>query len=587
MVDIGYNLEGLFIKDRLVTNYIPMVRVVYAPPDAPADQISVLDCCLRFENGNSNLISLPFSSHLAVDISRLCPSAVLFRQSAASAVQQFIVQQLQGLEVIKDPLTQQPIHIGRGLLLAGNGTYHLPTGQRLSIWNHRLAGSNPPKIPFRVANEPDVVILEGVPEPLQTMCQAIIQNDPALVLTFAFALLSSHRDVINREGCPLRGGLYITAPQSAGKTTLAQRVLGYAVRRQYGNKPALFWESVSTEAAVRDALTDNPNLVLIIDDLCRSSSRSIEKRRRELGAAVLRLAANEGDVAKKGTQGQTEHKNCSASIALTAEFVLDSKSELTRSILVNLTKPLHLTSEVQPALIGSVLGEFADWFEDNYDAALHQLHEFVDQPTIMQNLRVQDMEDYNALFRERRIEQNLALLQWAFSLFVQMVQDKLHYVDDIVQALYQRFWHAVHTSVQKQVEIMAEISSRTPEGNIAYVLLWGIDNDVFDLCSKKKKLFTHEGILWETDNDGTPVLVGIKQAALVQFVRAQNGYHDASSRQIIQELKDYGALVLQEDKSNTVHLGKTKKGQPSTPRVLLIKYEVLKNSALQYISHNI
>ena len=121
MVDIGYNLEGLFIKDRLVTNYIPMVRVVYAPPDAPADQISVLDCCLRFENGNSNLISLPFSSHLAVDISRLCPSAVLFRQSAASAVQQFIVQQLQGLEVIKDPLTQQPIHIGRGLLLAGMG----------------------------------------------------------------------------------------------------------------------------------------------------------------------------------------------------------------------------------------------------------------------------------------------------------------------------------------------------------------------------------------------------------------------------------------------------------------------------------
>lgn len=582
MVDIGYNLEGLFIKDRLVTNYIPMVRAVYAPPDAPADQISVLDCCLRFENGNSCSLSLPFSSHLAVDISRLCPSAVLFRQSAASAVQQFIVQQLQGLKEIVDPLTGRPIHIERGLLLAGNGTYHLPTGQRLSIWNHRLAGSNPPKISFRVAGDSDVVILEGVPEPLQTMCQAILQNDPAIVLTFAFALLSSHRDVINREGCPLRGGLYITAPQSAGKTTLAQRVLGYAVRRQYGNKPALFWESVSTEAAVRDALADNPNLVLIIDDLCRSSSRSIEKRRRELGAAVLRLAANEGDVAKKGTQGQTEHKNCSASIALTAEFVMDGKSELTRSILVNLTKPLHLTSEVQPALIGSVLGEFADWFEDNYDAALHQLHEFVDQPTIMQNLRVQDMEDYHALFRERRIEQNLALLQWAFSLFVQMVQDKLHYTDDTVQALYRRFWRAVHTSVQKQVEIMAEISSRTPEGNIAPIVLWGIDNDVFDLCSKKKKLFTHEGILWETDNDGTPVLVGIKQTALVQFVRAQNGYHDFSSRQIIQELKDYGALVLQEDKSNTVHLGKTKKGQPCLPRVLLLKYDVLEDCAQHY-----
>lgn len=299
MIEIGYNLEGLFVKNKPVTNYIPIIHTVYAPPDAPAEQISALDCRLCFEDGTSHSLSLPFSSHLAVDISRLCPSAVLFRQSAASAVQQFIVQQLQGLEEILDPLTGRPIHIKRGLLLPGNGTYHLPTGQRLSIWNHRLAGSNPPKIPFRIANDSDMIVLEGIPDPLAKMCQVILQNDPALVLTFAFALLFSHRDIVNREGCPLRGGLYITAPQSAGKTTLAQRVLGYAIRRQYGNKPALFWESVSTEAAVRDALTDNPNLVLIIDDLCRSSSRSIERRRRELGAAVLRLAANEGDVAKK------------------------------------------------------------------------------------------------------------------------------------------------------------------------------------------------------------------------------------------------------------------------------------------------
>lgn len=61
MIDISYNLEGLFVKDRPVTNYVPIVQTVYAPPDAPAEQISVLDCCLRFENGNSCSISLPFS----------------------------------------------------------------------------------------------------------------------------------------------------------------------------------------------------------------------------------------------------------------------------------------------------------------------------------------------------------------------------------------------------------------------------------------------------------------------------------------------------------------------------------------------
>ena len=98
-------------------------------------------------------------------------------------------------------------------------------------------------------------------------------------------------------------------------------------------------EAVSTEASVRDTLSENPLAgVVIIDDLAKSPRVAIEAHRKKLGGSMLRLAANEGDSTKKGKTGKTDHRDCTAGIALTAEFVLDGVSELTRSIFVYLEK---------------------------------------------------------------------------------------------------------------------------------------------------------------------------------------------------------------------------------------------------------
>ena len=44
-------------------------------------------------------------------------------------------------------------------------------------------------------------------------------------------------------------------------------------------------------------------------------------------------------------------------------------------------------------------------------------------------------------------------------------------------------------------------------------------------------------------------------------------------------MKDIGCLTINEDKSNTVHLGKIKDGKRPLPRVLLIDVETLRDSA--------
>lgn len=181
-------------------------------------------------------------------------------------------------------------------------------------------------------------IAKRTENPIETLVNALQENDAALMQSVVYALLVSRRDVLTAEQHPLQGGLYITGVQSSGKTTLARRVFGYTERIGTPGKPALMLEAVSTEASVRDTLSENPGCVVIIDDLAKSSTRSIEAHRRKLGGAMLRLAANEGDSTKKNSSGKTDHRDCAAGIALTAEFVLDGVSELTRSISCTLKK---------------------------------------------------------------------------------------------------------------------------------------------------------------------------------------------------------------------------------------------------------
>ena len=574
---IDYNL---YVQDgehesKQMTNFTPVIETAYYPLEDSQDDIpAYLGIQLILEDGSMRRLTLPMTSNLARTIVAEEPRAVLLKTGYAPLVQKYIVDQLSK--------TGRPGECQRGVYLPGNGTYRLADGQHVTVWNERIAGSTKLKVPYMIKPNDSYHIAKHAENPMQTLVNALLGNDAALVLPVTYAFLVSRRDVLTAEQHPLQGGLYITGIQSSGKTTLARRVFGYTERIGTPGKAALVLEAVSTEASVRDTLSENPGCVVIIDDLAKSSSRTIEAHRKKLGGAMLRLAANEGDSTKKGKTGKTDHRDCTAGIALTAEFVLDGISELTRSIFVNLEKKLNLTDDVCPALIGAVLEEFADWFADNYEHAIELLHKIADSPDILQNLRVDGADEFTELLtRERRIQDNLALLQWAFVCMVEMIKSTVKLSPHQEQALYEKFWKAVHLSVSKQVDEFSKIRTHLKEGNIAHLLCEAIDSDEFKLCRKKEKLFKRNGIVWK-EKKGVIKQVGIKQTALVQFIRNQNGYQNYSSRKITDYLKDIGCLTINEDKSNTVHLGKIKDGKRPLPRVLLIDVETLRDSAEEY-----
>ncbi|MFQ9127027.1 MAG: hypothetical protein ACLR4Z_09870 [Butyricicoccaceae bacterium] len=118
-------------------------------------------------------------------------------------------------------------------------------------------------------------------------------------------------------------------------------------------------------------------------------------------------------------------------------------------------------------------------------------------------------------------------------------------------------------SQQYQKKLLDDLDRSKKKGNLAFVLLecYG-DPKVFNLTKNIKKLDKRDGIEWKND-------LCLRPAALERAVRLQDGYQNYTLSKIARELKDMGALVIQEEGTLQVRLKK------DTPRVYRIRLDAL------------
>ena len=124
-------------------------------------------------------------------------------------------------------------------------------------------------------------------------------------------------------------------------------------------------------------------------------------------------------------------------------------------------------------------------------------------------------------------------------------------------------------ALDEHLRLKQEIREQIPIGNLAAILYAGYENDDFKLTKKIDKLQKHDGILWNND-------LCLRSEPLIRFVRLQPGFHNWNRNKISRELKDIGALVLQEEETSTVHL------DDDSPRVYRIRLDVLKKNKIYY-----
>lgn len=447
-----------------------------------------------------------------------------------------------------------------GFYFNDNGVCKLPDGTFCAVEGDEVI--NLTKTDYLINPEVAALCVLQVKSTMVSYLPIMMGLPNAALVTMAFILFSLVRSTVIDAGIDFQGVLYIAGPQGVGKTSLARRIAGFVFRCDDTQvRPALFFDSSSTLSAIRDAMANNRDLPIIVDDLCMSASQSTERKRLELAAQIVREAANAAEIVKKAPGGREVHLRCLASVLLTAEFTLDNLSDLTRCIIAPVLEPLKLSDDFDANFISSLARTFLEYFLKNAENLLVELCNDIASQESIPALEECDQE---------RVRTNLLTLRWAFKIMLHA----LDLTSDQYDRLLAHFDNALHESVSMLNDQIRRLKADVAEGNIAYILLCGYRNNCFKLLknqSKLEKIYKKDGVIFEGD-------LCLRSASLESFVRRQNGYQKYNLGKIVNELLDYGALCIQEEGTKQVKLTK-KKG---VPRVYRIKISVLEEKSELY-----
>ena len=234
---------------------------------------------------------------------------------------------------------------------------------------------------------------------------------------------------------------------------------------------------------------------------------------------------------------------------------MENPSDLDRCIIVPVDQYLNLPGALTPELIGDILRIYSKWFAQNHEHAIQRLKTDLNSDWWQEQIP--------------RIRTNYGCVRWAFQCMLNALEDYGYLSPENHMKLLKRLENALNNALDKHLMLKQKLMEQIPMGNLAAILYSGYINGDFDLAKKPSKLGQHEGTTWHGD-------LCLRPEALLRFVRLQPGFHGWSRNRITQELKDIGALVLQEENASTVHIDK------DLPRVYRIRLNVLKDTKEYY-----
>ena len=201
-----------------------------------------------------------------------------------------------------------------------------------------------------------------------------LELDPSHRLpAFAYTINAHLRSFWKLAVIETAGVLYLIGPQGYGKTTLAENFCTlYDQETSIADK----YDALSTPSALRHALADARDRVVLFDDICKSDNAQTRRQRMNNALDLLRLSANGSPIAKK-CGNQTISLSCCADLVITGEFLTSEPSELTRCILLNIDKP-HSGATAQDRMLAShALSTYLAWLVDHLQEELARASAFL------------------------------------------------------------------------------------------------------------------------------------------------------------------------------------------------------------------
>ena len=154
----------------------------------------------------------------------------------------------------------------------------------------------------------------------------------------------------------------------------------------------------------------------------------------------------------------------------------------------------------------------------------------------------------------KRSENNFRIVDTVYALLERILLES-----NIAFSTRENLRRQYEIAVQQSMDSLEMALKRANKPPIIKLIKRGLDQNAFDLAQKVEKLHKHEAFIWKED-------LCIKKDPLERFVRHQPGYENWKFKQIIDELKMQGLLVIQEEDTYQVRIAKD---APRTYRIRL------------------
>lgn len=544
VVDGNLTYDGMHISSG-----VPEIIQLYYRTGAPLSQPDALDLQIHFEGGfvlrkTILLKDLCYQYLHKAEPMVSCPNA-----SAKNIFNEYLS------ELLREAILSLPGMEKAGIYLANLGWNTLPDGSQIYVYGKRTIG----ECRQSICTSPSLPNFESIRQEnaLTELVETLENSSPIVTQMSAYLALATLRSPVLESGCRLQAVAYLYGPRDSGKTTLAQSMAAFAKPVNSRNSTN-FFDASSTSAALRDAMVTYRDLPLIVDDLCFSAGRQTEQKRVETAAQLIRQAANDTVITKKGPGGVNLELSCDAAVILTAEFKLANESDLDRCIFFPILRKYKLDERIRPELLRESTLDLAEWFVGNRDEALNRLNRYIKH-------LIENNSDQTISYR---MLTNYGAMIWAFDCLMSAAKAE-GVSKERVEAIHNKLMKAINKAQTAQLEALNSIQKSRPVANLAYILHEAYEEEMFRMAKKIDKLNNKDGIIWKDD-------FCLRKVPLEKFIRKQPGYQDYTATRIARELNDIGALTVNESDSFQVRLA------ANTPRVYRIDPKVLKEHAKKY-----
>jgi len=413
-------------------------------------------------------LMVPYNQLNQLDIQRLIPGCIYLARGAKSKI-------IQQVRLSLAQKMQAPTQIGT--LYTKSGWHNGPSG-KLFVAGEKIISEK------GIAN-PDptnAVISEHVAQlhlavdssltPAQSSEQLLRElstYEDYAIPVFSYTLYSMLHSIWSNVDLPAACVLNLIGTQGYGKTTLARNFC--ALYSHSTGQIADFYDAHSTQASMRNALCEARDRCIVVDDICKSTSTREMHQRRDLFGYILKMAANETPVAKE-CRGDNVNSICVSGLVLTGELPLEVPSDVTRSIIINVNRPLRNGNPHIRTITATAVAAYIQWL------CAHFLEE-------MECLRqsYQTFSQKDTLKEHWRLQKSLFQLDWAFGSFLRFAKSAQAISETAQQQFEKRSSDIAQRIFNYEDDIVQRIENAQPT-NWKQLILAGACNNTFP-CKQK------------------------------------------------------------------------------------------------------